>query len=99
MRDELVAVEVEIDPVVGASPLWTAHHAAIEGTRRSKVIDRKGEVKEWLHRSKLEDARRCSNALLKPTQAFLNPVLTGLPLGPGPASGLFGGGQIIALKG
>jgi hypothetical protein len=44
MRDDLVAVEIEIDPFVGRPPLRAAHHSAIEAARRIEVVDREGKV-------------------------------------------------------
>jgi hypothetical protein len=44
MRDDLVPVEVEIDPFVGRTPFGAAHHPAIKGARSSQIIDGKGEM-------------------------------------------------------
>ncbi len=44
MGDDLVAEKVEIDPVLGASALRTAHHLAIEAARRIQVVHREGDV-------------------------------------------------------
>ena len=46
MRHELVAVQIEIDPVTGASPLRAAEQVAVESPRRGKVVDRDCEM-EW----------------------------------------------------
>lgn len=44
MRHDLMAEQVKIDPVLGASPFRTAEHATIESPRRGKVIDRESDV-------------------------------------------------------
>ena len=44
MGDDLVAVEIEIDPMLGASAFGAAEQLAVEAARRGEVIDRKGEV-------------------------------------------------------
>ena len=52
MRDDLMAVQVEVDPVIGAPPFSTAEQAAIESARRRQIVDREGEMKGWKrHRS------------------------------------------------
>ncbi len=45
MGDDLVAIEVEVDPFAGAAPLGTAKHGAVEMARGVKVADREGEMK------------------------------------------------------
>jgi hypothetical protein len=45
VRDDLMPVQVEIDPLLARPPLRTAQHATVEGARRAKVVDGKGEVK------------------------------------------------------
>jgi hypothetical protein len=42
--DDLVAVEVEVDPLVGAAPFGAADRAAPERARGGKIVDREGEV-------------------------------------------------------
>jgi hypothetical protein len=42
MRDDLVAAQVEIDPVVGASSLGAAEQFDVEPPRSGNVVDRKG---------------------------------------------------------
>ena len=42
--DDLVAVEVEIDPVLARAALGAAHQLAIEGAGRFQAVDGEGEV-------------------------------------------------------
>ena len=44
MRDDLVAVEIEIDPFGARSSLAATHRFAIEGAGRGEVVNREGEV-------------------------------------------------------
>ena len=44
MRDDLVAVKIEIDPFLGAPPLRTAEQFAIKLPRSREIVDREGEV-------------------------------------------------------
>ena len=44
VRDDLVAIQVEVDPAVRAAPLAAAQHAAIESARRSEIVDWESEV-------------------------------------------------------
>ena len=44
MRDDLMAVEIEIDPMVGAAPFGAAEQLAVEAARGGEVVDRKGEM-------------------------------------------------------
>ncbi len=44
MGDDLVAEEVEVDPVVGASAFRAAEQAAVESARGLEVVDGEGEV-------------------------------------------------------
>ena len=44
MRDDLMPVEIEIDPVLGATPFRTAEDAAVEAPRRIQIVDRKCEM-------------------------------------------------------
>ncbi len=44
MRDDLVAVEVEVDPLVARPPLGTAENVAVEAASGGEIMDRKGEV-------------------------------------------------------
>jgi hypothetical protein len=44
MRDNLVAVEVEIDPFIARPTFAAAHHSAIKRARGGEIIDREGEV-------------------------------------------------------
>jgi len=45
VRDDLVAVEVEVDPRVGRTSLRAAEQAAVEPARGFEGVDGKGEVK------------------------------------------------------
>jgi hypothetical protein len=45
MRDDLVPVEVEIDPPGRAPPLRTAEQLAVKPARGREIVDRKGEMK------------------------------------------------------
>ena len=45
MRDDLVAVEIEIDPFHAASPLGAAEQVAIKLPGSGKIADRKGKMK------------------------------------------------------
>ena len=44
MGDDLVAVEVEIDPMVGAAAFGAAEQLAVEAPRGGEIVDRKGKV-------------------------------------------------------
>ena len=44
MGDDLVAVEIEVDPMVGAASLRAAEQLAVEAPRGGKIVDRKGEM-------------------------------------------------------
>ena len=55
MRDDLMPVEIEIDPVLGATPFRTAEDAAVEAPRRPQVVDRKSEM-EWTEAHRRIDA-------------------------------------------
>jgi hypothetical protein len=44
MRDDLMAVEIEVDPMVRAPALGAAEKLAVEATRGGEIVDRKGEV-------------------------------------------------------
>ena len=44
VRDELVAVQVPVDPGVGAAALLEAEHLAVEAAGGVEVVDRHGEV-------------------------------------------------------
>ena len=44
VSDYLMAIEVEIDPMIGASPLRTAEKIAVESTRSGQIVDGKGEM-------------------------------------------------------
>ena len=44
MGDDLVAVEIEVDPVLGAAPFGAAQQLAVEAARGGQIVDRKGEM-------------------------------------------------------
>ena len=44
MRNELMAVEVEIHPAISAAPFRAAKQPAIESPCRGKVVHRKGQM-------------------------------------------------------
>src|SRR6185437_6101280 len=44
MRDDLVTIEIEVDPLFRASPLRTAEQPAVEAPRSREIIDRKGKM-------------------------------------------------------
>ncbi|GAA4722556.1 hypothetical protein GCM10023325_19920 [Sphingomonas lutea] len=44
MGDDLMPVEIEIDPMIGAPPFGAAEQAAVEAARGGKVIDRESEM-------------------------------------------------------
>jgi hypothetical protein len=44
MRDDLMTVEIEIDPLVRAAAFATTEQAAVERTRRSEIVDGKCKV-------------------------------------------------------
>ena len=44
VSDDLMAVKVEIDPVVRGSPFAATEHFAVEAARGGKVVDRAGEM-------------------------------------------------------
>ena len=44
MSDDLMAVEVEIDPMLGASPFRATKHLSVEAARGGKVVDRESEM-------------------------------------------------------
>ncbi len=45
VRDDLVAVEIEVDPVVGAAAFGAGEDGAVEVARGVEVVDWKGDVK------------------------------------------------------
>ena len=42
VRDDLVAVEIEVDPVVAAAPFSASHEFAVKFARGGQVVDREG---------------------------------------------------------
>jgi hypothetical protein len=49
MGDDLVAEEIEVDPLSRAAPLRQPKHGAIEMARRAEIIDWKGKMKRRRH--------------------------------------------------
>ena len=47
VSDDLVAEQVEVDPVLGAASLTASEQLAVEATRGGEVVDGKGEVEGW----------------------------------------------------
>ena len=45
MRDDLMAVEIEIDPLVGTAPFRTAEQFAVELARGGEAMNRKRQMK------------------------------------------------------
>jgi len=45
MRDDLMPVEVKIDPMLGASALGAAEKLAVKGARCGQVVDGERQVK------------------------------------------------------
>jgi hypothetical protein len=45
MRDELMAVEVEVDPPVGAAAFAAAEQLTVKPSRGGEVVDGKGQMK------------------------------------------------------
>ena len=44
MGNDLVAIKVEVDPLIRTPSLFTAEQAPIKGTRGSEIMDRKREM-------------------------------------------------------
>ena len=57
MRDDLMAVQVEVDPMIGAPPFSAAEKAAIESARRRQIVYRECEMKGWKRHCSLVRAR------------------------------------------
>ena len=49
MGDDLVAEEVEVDPVVSAAALGTAQDGAIEMAGGGEIVNREGDVERSEH--------------------------------------------------
>jgi hypothetical protein len=45
VRDDLVPIEIEVDPMLGAAALGASEQLAIEAARGREIVNRKGEVK------------------------------------------------------
>ena len=52
MSDDLMAVQVEVDPILGASSFRAAEKLAIETPCLGKIVDREGQMK-WRQRHAL----------------------------------------------
>ena len=55
MKRYLVAVEVEVDPGLGAAAFGAAQHVAVEAATVIELLDVIGEVKKRAHRVSLQD--------------------------------------------
>ena len=66
MRDDLVAEQVEIDPVIGAAPLRATEHATVKGARGGEIVDREGEM-EWA---------KCHGLMIPHATPFVTPGLS-----------------------
>jgi len=44
MRDDLMPVQVEIDPMLGASPFGAAQEPSVKATCCGQIVDRKSKV-------------------------------------------------------
>ena len=65
MGDDLVPVEVEIDPLLGAPSLRAAEQLTIEATRGSEIVDRKGKMeRRQAHPAALQAGRRFVEAFV-----------------------------------
>jgi hypothetical protein len=64
--DDLVAVKVEIDPMVGAAPFGAAEQLAVKAASGGKVIDRKGEM----------ERRKAHSICLRVATSIVEPVLS-----------------------
>ena len=49
MRNDLVAVKIEVDPLLGASSFRAAQDLAIKAARRIEIVDWESEM-EWRQR-------------------------------------------------
>jgi hypothetical protein len=59
MGDNLMAVEIEIDPAAGAATFAAAEKVTVEAPRGGKIVDRKGKVKRRKgHRQMLRGSER-----------------------------------------
>jgi len=45
MRDDLMTVQIEIDPMLGAPSFRAAEEIAVEAAGGGEIVDRKGQVK------------------------------------------------------
>jgi hypothetical protein len=44
MGDDLMAIQVEVDPEIAAAPFRATHDAAVKGAGRRKIMHRKGDM-------------------------------------------------------
>ncbi len=49
VRNDLVAIQIEVDPLIVAASLFTFQHAAIKLARSSKVVNWKRKVEKIVH--------------------------------------------------
>jgi hypothetical protein len=47
MTDQLMAIEIEVDPMAAAAPFRAIHQGAIELARLADIADLNGQVKWW----------------------------------------------------
>ena len=57
MRDDLVTMKVEIDPVLRGSPFRAAEQVAIEAARLGEIAHGKGKVESWAVHNRLLQRR------------------------------------------
>lgn len=56
MRDDLMTEQIEVNPAIGTTALFTSEHLSIKRSRGRKAVDGKGQM-EWAD-------RRCRHAML-----------------------------------
>jgi hypothetical protein len=63
MGDQLMAMQVEIDPVARTPPFRAAEQLSVEAARRGKVVNRDGEMEgRNVHDPcRLNESRACRN--------------------------------------
>jgi hypothetical protein len=59
MRDDLVTVEIEVDPVVGAAAFGAGEDGAVEVARGVEVVDWEGDVKGLNRHREMIPRTRC----------------------------------------
>ena len=65
MGDDLMAEQVEIDPMVGAAPFGAAEQPSVEAARGTEVVDRKGKM----------ERRQAHSACLRGAVEIVEPFL------------------------